>query len=442
MCLLGRLVHLQFVDVKKVQDPRGKQPRELSLFFPSSPASTKEKSRVSTTHHNSGFTTPSDSMGRTKNPKPTKRPRIIVDWHSTRRAEGKGTTEVIEAPSDDPVVAKIREFEELMRTEVFQEIKSLYEKEGNFNWYQGIRLINGGRYEVRLLGEFMQSRFGSLTKELLAYAIRQARRDERVTDAWIFTEWTLIISDFCEAQTVHVDVGSTNVQFGLVFQDGIPGTKVVSQENLGPYTVEGILELKRWQSAPASVKKALKEREPYVLKLLDAYGPLLRDRKVLQQHMKGAEEVTKNSKLCAGDLMCTSGGIPHAGPSCDRFRMVLFGSASPVREAAYDLDEQYFALSIILFMTRALWDHCDAEGRIWMLMRIPPVLQEYSDTPLVANHDFSVNEDLFHWMRRVERSAALGVNPGFSSSARSFVVTNQNVSSKDLFPFEPKIPQF
>jgi len=341
----------------------------------------------------------------------------------------------------------------------FAELKKEYEtafrnKQMDLNgWYRGCRLITGSRYEIKVLGDFMRQKFPSLGEELVAHAESQARKDDRVQqmisiagrDSFRFSEWSMIVSDGCEAQSIHIDVPENNMQFGLILCDGTPGTRVLLKENLGPYTVEDLFATASWSDAPTQLRELVSQDERIkkaVVRILDAYGPLLRPRDELEQNMAGAETCCDGDRneLRCGDLICTSGGIPHAGPACSKFRAVMFAAASPTKQDLYNVDDQYFSHSAMLFMIQAIWDGTSDEkdnnnvSREWMLRKLAKSVLDYDDA-LIINHDY-VSVIFTKFMRQV---AELPSTSGsvFARTIASFLKEHGSKTEGELFQYKP-----
>ena len=103
-----------------------------------------------------------------------------------------------------------------------------------------------------------------------------------------------------------------------------------------------------WKDAPSVLKECiLKDAQvkDRMQDLLHAYGPLLIPKEELEATLVGgdkplvkatAEPSTKGSGLKCGALICTAGGIPHAGPASKDFRVVMVfaaAAASPDKES-------------------------------------------------------------------------------------------------------------
>lgn len=383
-------------------------------------------------------------MGRTKNSRPTKRSRSDNDWKQQRRERGDDTTVVIPADASNKTLQFMTELATRFEsTTLLQDMHQEYtpkaseeSKEVDSNgWYQGFRIITGKRYEIKVLGQFMVATFGQAPlQELVGYATAQAKLDESVKEMQKFSEWSLIVSlPNCEAQSIHIDVPANNVQFGLVFQQGVPGTLVLQKENHGPYSVSELLKL--WADAPTSLQESLQSDaviEGRVLKILSAYGPLLNPRQDLESNMVGAESLTTPNELYCGDLICTSGGVPHAGPAClDRVRVVMFASASASARDLYNVDDQYFAHSALLFILQVVWDSVDDASKSWLLLKLAVVVEEY-DTQLIANHGY-VSALMTDFMNQSvgKKEGALG------RIVSDFIKQHGAKQERDIFEYRP-----
>ena len=83
--------------------------------------------------------------------------------------------------------------------------------------------------------------------------------------------------------------------------------------------------------------------------ILRAYGPLLWSSSS-RSTMLPAETLSTRKALWCGDVICTSVGVPHYGPSSNSFHAVLFGAVAPIEKKLYEVDDQYFSLSAYLFV--------------------------------------------------------------------------------------------
>ena len=345
-----------------------------------------------------------------------------------RRSQGLSTTAVIPAVRNHPVLPEMERLVSVFEREILPDLHSMYSKAlendriDDNGWYRGVRKITGGRYEIKVLGDYFTTElpgFDSLPWLMVEYAETQAKKDEKVQAMMrvpggqlTFADWSIIVSQPCEEQTIHTDVPLNNVQFGLILNDSTadlvtPGTKVVVREDFGPHSVEELLS-GIWLDAPKSLKECLtgKQKE-WVNKILDVFGPMLQRIQILKAHMAGAEALKeaydddddeslsmvhepspgiKASTLQCGDLICTSGGVPHAGPACDHLRIVMFGAASPTPHGLYDVDDQFFAHSTILFLIQAVWDFVNIESKEFLLRRLALVAKDY-DRSIVVKHE-------------------------------------------------------
>ena len=189
-------------------------------------------------------------------------------------------------------------------------------------------------------------------------------------------------------------------------------------------------------------------------KILDVFGPMLQRSHVLKAHMAGAEvlkprndddeslsmaqgpsESLKTSTLQCGDLICTSGGVPHAGPACDHLRMVMFGAASPTPQGLYDVDDQFFAHSTILFLIQAVWDFVDRECKAFLLRRLALVAQDY-DRSIVEKHE-STSGLLSDFMHVILDLVEEGNTEEEESIVQDFLQRHGSKTQAELFEYCP-----
>lgn len=356
----------------------------------------------------------------------------VLAIKNRRRRLGDFTTVLHPADKDEPVLEQVRSLMKIFECQFWPALKDMHanaaHRESNEDalnscdetdavidengWCRGCRRITGERYEVKVLGGFFLSLegFETLGPALVDYAERHALKDERVQamgggdniQGPVFTDWSIIISSDCNAQTTHIDVPPNNVQFGVILNDfnpidpasfATPGTSTVLREDFGPHTIEDLFATV-WQDAPSSMKNMMMNHSSiyeWISKVLDVFGPLFNDRGSLENAMDGAEVLKRcnpgmSDHLECGDMICTSGGTPHAGPKCQHFRMVMFGAASASSKDLYDVDDQFFAHSALLFVIQALWDHADHDSKAWLLRRLAQTAREY-DGSIANKHD-------------------------------------------------------
>jgi hypothetical protein len=361
---------------------------------------------------------------------------------------------VIPAEDDSSnILGRIKQFAQEFELKVFPDLRKEYNDAIESNkldqngWYRGCRMITGNRYESKVLGDFMKERFDSFPQQLVDYAQCQAKKDKRVEKmmacaSFTFSEWSMIVSDDCDAQSIHIDVPETNVQFGLILTDNdSPGTRVVLDENVGPYSVEQLFAC--WSDAPKALKNCIASQpqiKTRVLQILNAYGPLLRPRQELERIMVGVETLVPTSLKC-GDVICTSGGIPHAGPACSHFRAVMFAAASPSSQQLYNVDDQYFAHSAVLMVIQAVWDTINDDKtpvKTWLLRRLSDAVRDY-DSRLVGNH-YYVSAFLTDFMHQVAVEASKNIaDPERQVEAiiAKFLDEHGSKSERELFQYRP-----
>ena len=349
----------------------------------------------------------------------------------TQTSTSTETTRIIPADHYSGFPNKIQEFSKKFQAKIFPKMTKLYKRalkqdETDRNgWFRGIRLINGNRYEVQVRGDFMKQEFGDFPDQLVDYAESLALKDDRIQNMslhqkeqlrqhqkQIFSEWSMIISQTCEEQIIHIDVPHDNFQFGLVLQsDDIPGTHVLNDKTLGPHTAEQLFET-IWQDAPTELKLQLTSTDtPARLKsnfkescmqILKEYGPLLLPKPVLDSRMCQAQTLSPEGVLKCGDLICTLGGIPHYGPAYKKFRMVMFGAVSPMAGDLYNVDDQYFAHTVVLFLIQLVWDDTNADTKSYLLHKLADVVGQY-DPSVLFNHIYLSNV-FCDYMAEVEKA--------------------------------------
>ena len=93
--------------------------------------------------------------------------------------------------------------------------------------------------------------------------------------------------------------------------------------------------------------------------------------------MLPAETLSTRKVLRCGDVICTSGGVPHYGPSSNTFRVVLFGAVAPIEKKLYEVDNQYFSLSAYLFVIQCAWDNSDKISKWWLLFQLIKMVSDH-----------------------------------------------------------------
>ncbi|KAL3941097.1 MAG: hypothetical protein SGBAC_004504 [Bacillariaceae sp.] len=434
----------------------------------------------------------------------SKRPKL-----PTHYLPGRRTTNVIPADPTHPALATLptflTQFQSRLPQMTKEYVEALRHQKGDSNgWYKGFRLITGNRMEIKVLSEWLLEEFSSEWNPvaLIQYAQAQAQKDERIVQNILqnhgrvqFSEWSMIVNaSSCQAQTIHIDVPANNYQFGLVLQDGVPGTMVLSNHEIGPQTPSQLLCSSSgvWQDAPEPLKECILQNtiiNSRMQHLLDAYGPLLIPRADLEMNMVGGgdqrkkpympstEEATGNRSpsssssietapttcsfgLKCGDMICTAGGIPHAGPATQEFRVVVFAAAAPTKESLYNVDEQYYAHSAILFAIQLVWDGLLAslESKRWLLHKLAKVVHNYETGP-IENHNYvsKAFTTLMHQMANVfQKDAAEETEDGAVNGAgetrniksadsssmerviSTFLQANATKSEQTLFQYRPK----
>jgi hypothetical protein len=395
-------------------------------------------------------------MGKRKNPQPKRIHRELPEDETAskrrRFLKDNKTTNVILADSSDPLLWKIPKFVQAFHDKLHalqaEYLQAFQENKADSNgWYRGYRRITGNRYEVKVLGDLILKEFSEYLNplDLVRYAERQAKKDVRIESMpnHIFTEWSMIVSEECDAQPIHIDVPENNFQFGLILNANTKGTIVLNQ-HIGPNSPEDLTE-HTWSDAPRMLKECMLQNESVkgrIQKLLNAYGPLLWPRERIQQDMVGSETIKSDQRLQCGDLLCTSGGIPHAGPASDHFRMVMFAAISPTRDTLYNVDDQYFAHSAILFAIQIVWDHIDVVSKTWLLQRMAKTVQEYEAGPIEShNYESAAFTQLMHKIadtqQKTPASNTQSIQEAVTKELEKFMKKSGPKSERELFQYRP-----
>lgn len=228
--------------------------------------------------------------------------------------------------------------------------------EGTGQWVEGIRRIVGSRIEISMDGKWWQetieASWPGFTEALKQFTQNQAGKDCRLRDKseMIFSNWSLIINySKVLAQIFHIDANKRNHQFGLLLSPGpAPATDVADPSSLHRLDTPDKL-IKHWKLEEGFATTSLRKKE--VVELIANFGDLLVPRGDLAVQMDRGKE-----HLQTLDLISTPGGVVHAGPNSDSFRAVLFCSACPRGEIAYDQEDQMTPHGVICYIINILWE--------------------------------------------------------------------------------------
>ncbi len=254
---------------------------------------------------------------------------------------------------------------------------------------EGVRMIQGGRFEIYLsvsgkcckafdwIEKTMskEHQIDNIRSHILSFAVSQARKDPRIASKdFVFDNFSLLVNfDPVKAQLPHLDMVEPNFQFGLIITADSPGTTVYEPVN----QIRNMEDVKKhlWKDAPQAVSTLMQSRAQL---LLNEYGNVLCPD--LRCYYPGL--------LSCGTLCSIPGSVIHAGPACEKFRAVLFFSASPRDYSApYHADTQYFAPTIcatmVVTLREYLWSQLTFEDRCFLFRKIADARRSY---PALANH--------------------------------------------------------
>ena len=153
--------------------------------------------------------------------------------------------------------------------------------------------------------------------------------------------------------------------------------------------------------------------------------------------MVPAHELTPSKRLHCGDLISTKGGIPHFGPACNKFRMVMFGAVSSSTDHLYNVDDQYFAHTAILFIIQIVWDVANLESRSFLLHKLADIVCQYDPT-VINNHQYLSNEFCIFMNTIAKKARHHTTNVrAVDLAVQRFLHTHEKTMESTLFQYRP-----
>jgi hypothetical protein len=230
----------------------------------------------------------------------------------------------------------------------------------------------------------------SIKSAILAFAIQQAERDDRIStfrssQATVgctdnrkvktsYDNFSLItIYEPVTEQQKHIDLLFPNFQYGLIITDQSPGTNVYRSAR-SIKTTQHIRDYV-WTDMSDSLCASMDEN-PAVTSLVEFFGDVLCPN--IQRIRYSTTNASDNEETFpTGTLLCLPGSEIHAGPACDRYRTVLFFSACPdvSQTIPYHPDTQYFAPLVCCDIISAVWGKISFEDRYYLLSRLVESIQ-------------------------------------------------------------------
>ena len=263
-----------------------------------------------------------------------------------------------------------------------------------------VRPIDGHRLEFMLSGnkgyhgfltlvhfmnrtnDYQQIDAEAFRVDMIGYAHRQMREDERAANLDTMKDEALIISTqgFSAEQNPHLDIqDSRNLQGVMIISDG-PGVRATYEyEAANPIVVDLPSFLTEYNDLPSSLISILgtdleSAAKKQVQQLVSSYGKLLSEHIVL---VSNQPPLSEDSPLKTGSLLTLPGGVIHAGPSTEGVRAILFLAATNKDTIPYDPDVQYTATNLWASIAEAVWGLLSIpgadskfEGRDYLLGRI------------------------------------------------------------------------
>ena len=282
----------------------------------------------------------------------------------------------------------------------------------------GIRLINGGRYEVFvndmkgkirtgmfdwIVGEAEKKRNQTTTdvprarielirKSIIVLANTRALKDSRVGIDTVFQNHALIVSlDPSRQQDAHIDLDKRgHFQFGLICTDQVFGTiEYIPQD---PMMKARCNLVDVWHDVPKPLASFLARHQDAKL-LLKGFGRLL---------SINSESGKENPPLPLGTLLSLPGEVVHAGPRTQSLRAILFFTGTPHGEIPYSSEVQHTRTTllgeIIMLTWMELQEEPDyAKHRTYLLMK-------WNEIGL-ANDSFALNN--MHHRHLIEFAKAI-----------------------------------
>lgn len=294
--------------------------------------------------------------------------------------------QIIQPRNDDPAVDLLERLDKFLRMpRVRKKIRELT-LQGN----KGVRAIQGDRYEIFLQARFKESTAfddwiaadmlaqgetkGHVNPQqvkdiILNYAKSQAKQDPRIGnhEEYKFDNFSLLVNfKKVDAQFSHIDLQAPNFQFGLMVTNNSPGTIVYHPA----FQVRTIQQLKRaWTDLPDTVAQAI-QNDWGAMDLLELFGDVL---------CPDIQKISAPRSLKTGTLCSLPGSVIHAGPDCNKPRVVLFFSATPKDSPAadYNPDVQYFAPLLCCDLVTMLWSQLTVTDRSFLLTKLADCMTKY-----------------------------------------------------------------
>jgi hypothetical protein len=284
--------------------------------------------------------------------------------------------------------------------------------------------IQGGRFEVYLRSSTKSCTTAAdslLTRDerrlVLKYAEKQAIEDERL-QGYKFDNFSFLISyGQCPPQPPHVDLLFPNWQCLLALSDN--ATATLYWEPNQP--VRSVQDLRtQWRDLPISLADTM-QRNLKARTLIESYGLVFSEL---------GETRNEQLSLPVGSLVSLPGGVVHAGPSSDSFRLVVFFSASPIDTPIpeYTPDIQFFSCNFWGYLVQVLWDMVADSDRVYLLEKLARIIDEKQTyVKDVASH--FAKGPLHNFIYRIERYKTRYSNPEARNEYIQYCISKGSMSS-------------
>ena len=227
-------------------------------------------------------------------------------------------------------------------------------------------------------GSYPQMNPETFRVDMIAYAHRQIREDDRTVELEVLKDEALIVSTkgTSAEQNPHLDIqDSRNIQGVMIITGGKDILATYEYEPEKPVVVDLPTFLAAYPDIPPTLAEVLlrpaSSATNKVQTLLAEYGKVLSKTVV---KVSNQPAVSETSPLKTGALLTLPGGVIHAGPATKGVRAILFLAATSKGTCKYNPDAQYNRTNMWATIAAALWGTLsysnDTEGKEYLLDKI------------------------------------------------------------------------
>jgi hypothetical protein len=296
---------------------------------------------------------------------------------------------------DKLVVEVLSSLSDYLRDNWHSEQLSFIEKIGSNGenlHMNGLRKLNGNRYEffisvqdhfasafrwilklseenrLNKTGQLDEPYLFALTESIIRFATKRARLVPALSDLnFELQNFGYIVSmGNATQQDVHIDLGKhTHFQLGMLCSEDSHLT--CEYTDVVPLVINEAVPLlsQIWNDLPTGLANKLYKKKG-IPQLVESFGGLLCSK------LYRVNKQTADNKLPLGTLLCTPGKVPHCGPQVsgkNSLRAVLFFTATPKDDTAYNPETQYCRTTLVAEFLIATWPHLTHDERTYMLYK-------------------------------------------------------------------------